>query len=70
MSVDLPAPFSPMMAFTLPGCNCIFTSDKAVTLAENTDYTLALTAGKEIVVVGEMVALPWKPGSTSNVETE
>lgn len=47
-----------------------WTSDQAVTLAENTAYTLALTAGKELVVVGEMTANAWQEGSTSNVETE
>lgn len=58
------------VSFKLNGEPYTWTSDNAVTLAENTDYTLALTAGKEIVVVGEMVAKPWQPGSTSNVETE
>lgn len=58
------------VSFKLNGVPYIWTSDKAVTLAENTDYTLALTAGKELVVVGEMVAMPWKTGPTSNVETE
>ena len=58
------------VSFKLNGIPYTWTSSKAVTLAENTAYTLALTAGKEIVVVGEMVAEPWKTGSTSNVETE
>ena len=58
------------VSFKVNGEPYTWTSDQAVILAENTDYTLALTAGKEIVVVGEMVAEPWKTGSTSNVETE
>lgn len=58
------------VSFKLNGEPYTWTSDQAVTLAENTDYTLALTVGKEIVVVGEMVAEPWQTGSTSNVETE
>lgn len=54
----------------LNGVYYTWASNQAVTLAENTAYTLALTAGKEIVVAGEMTANAWKTGSTSNVETE
>ena len=58
------------VSFKLNGIPYTWTSSKAVTLAENTAYTLALTAGKEIVVAGEMTANAWQEGSTSNVETE
>lgn len=58
------------VSFKLNGKPYTWTSDQAVTLAENTAYTLALTAGKELVVVGEMTANAWQEGSTSNVETE
>lgn len=58
------------VSFKLNGIPYTWTSSKAVTLAENTAYTLALTAGKEIVVAGKMTANAWQEGSTSNVETE
>ena len=58
------------VSFKLNGKPYTWTSDQAVTLAENTAYTLALTAGKELVVVGEITANAWQEGSTSNVETE
>ncbi len=58
------------VSFMLNGVYYTWASNQAVTLAENTAYTLALTAGKEIVVAGEMTANAWKTGSTSNVETE
>lgn len=58
------------VSFKLNGIPYTWASNEAVTLAENTAYTLALTVGKEIVVAGEMKANAWKTGSTSNVETE
>lgn len=58
------------VSFMLNGVYYTWASNQAVTLAENTAYTLALTAGKEIVVAGEMTANAWKTGSTSNVKTE
>lgn len=58
------------VSFKLNGIPYTWASNEAVTLAENTAYTLALTAGKEIVVAGEMKANAWETGSTSNVETE
>ena len=58
------------VSFKLNGKPYTWASNEAVTLAENTAYTLALTAGKELVVVGEMTANAWQEGSTSNVETE
>lgn len=58
------------VSFKLNGIPYTWVSNKAVTLAENTAYTLALTAGKEIVVAGEMTANAWQEGSTSNVKTE
>lgn len=58
------------VSFKLNGIPYTWASNEAVTLAENTAYTLALTVGKEIVVAGEMKANAWETGSTSNVETE
>lgn len=58
------------VTFSINGEPYTWTSTEAVTLAENTAYTLALTAGKEIVVIGEMAANVWQTGSTSDVETE
>lgn len=58
------------VSFMLNGVYYTWASNQAVTLAENTAYTLALTAGKEIVVAGEMTADAWQAGSNSNVETE
>ena len=46
-------------------------SDEAgVTLASDTQYSLTLTVGKDIVVVGSFTATPWTDGGTKNIETE
>lgn len=45
-------------------------SGDKVTLTSNTQYNLALTVGKDIVVIGNFTATPWTDGGTKNIETK
>ena len=45
-------------------------SETGVTLAPDTQYSLTLTVGKDIVVIGSFTATPWIDGDTQNIETK
>lgn len=58
------------VTFTINGKDYTWTSTDAVTLESGKQYTLALTAGKDIVTLGSLSAKAWTEGTGGNIETE
>ncbi len=58
------------VTFTINNKGYVWTSTDAVTLESGKLYTLALTAGKDVVTLGSLSANPWTEGIGGNIETE
>jgi hypothetical protein len=56
--------------FKVNGKSYYWASPNAVTLTQNTAYTLALTVGKDIVTAGDFDITDWVNGTGGNIETE
>ena len=56
--------------FTLNGNLYKWTSTSAVTLASGTEYTLALTAGKDKVGIASLTSAAWGTGTGGSLKTE
>ncbi|MEG0900471.1 MAG: fimbrillin family protein, partial [Oscillospiraceae bacterium] len=58
------------VTFTINNKEYTWTSAAAVTLERGRLYTLALTAGKDIVTLGSLSAKAWTAGTGGSIETE
>lgn len=59
-----------MVKIVMGGKSYTWKSETGVTLAPDTQYSLTLTVGKDIVVIGSFTATPWIDGDTQNIETK
>lgn len=59
-----------IIAFKVNGKSYSWKSTKEIVWKENTAYKLSLTAGKDIVSMGDLTVVDWSNGSTGNIATE